>query len=462
MTNPQAKQAAVVIALALVTGQAPAQEANGERWNAFGQATYIANKHDAFRAAYTNLNGSPNSLLADKERSWSATATAYFGAKPWSGGELFIVPEMIAQVAFSDLHGLGGSVQNGELEKTGFSTPIFYRSRLFLRQTWNLGGETTAVESAPMQLAKTVSNRRFVLTAGNLAVIDIFDRNAFAGDIRQQFLSMNFATYTAYDFAGDARGYSWGLVGEYYHDEWTLRAGRFLVPKLPNQLQLNHQFMKYYGDQVEVERQHRFYGRPGKVQLLAYRNVALMGRWDDAMSAIARDPGSNAANCTAYNYGSQNATAPDLCWVRDRRTKVGLGMSVEQSITDDLGVNLRAMKSDGRTEVDAFESADSSVALAALVRGTRWSRVEDYAGVGVAQNWVSSAHRNYLSMGGVDAFIGDGAISYKPERAFEAFYNFGITKFFWLTLDLQRVANPAYNAERGPVTIYGFRAHVEF
>ncbi|HEX9395732.1 MAG TPA: carbohydrate porin, partial [Burkholderiales bacterium] len=82
-----------------------------ERWNAFGQATYIANKHDAFRAAYTNLNGSPNSLSPDRERSWSATATGYLGAKPWSGGELFFVPEMIAQVAFSDLHGLGGSVQ---------------------------------------------------------------------------------------------------------------------------------------------------------------------------------------------------------------------------------------------------------------------------------------------------------------------------------------------------------------
>src|SRR5690348_13944497 len=141
-----------------------------ERWSAYGQATYIGNKHDPFPAAYTNLNGSPNSLLPQKERSWSATATGYLGVRPWRGGEIFFVPEMIAQVAFSGLHGLGGSVQNGELEKTGFSDPIFYRSRLFLRQTWNLGGETERVDSGPMQLAHTVSNRRFVLTAGNLAI----------------------------------------------------------------------------------------------------------------------------------------------------------------------------------------------------------------------------------------------------------------------------------------------------
>jgi len=63
-----------------------------ERWNAYGQATYIANKHDAFPAAYTNLNGSPNSLLAQKERSWSATATGYLGVRPWRGGEIFFVP----------------------------------------------------------------------------------------------------------------------------------------------------------------------------------------------------------------------------------------------------------------------------------------------------------------------------------------------------------------------------------
>src|SRR5207248_10232491 len=127
-----------------------------------------------------------------------------------------------------------------------------------LRQTWNLGGESSRQESAPMQLAKSVQSRRFVLTGGNLAIIDLFDRNAFAGDIRQQFLSMNFATYAAYDFAADARGYSWGLAGEYFVDKWVLRAGRFLVPQLPNQLQLNHQPFKYYADQVELERGHEW------------------------------------------------------------------------------------------------------------------------------------------------------------------------------------------------------------
>jgi hypothetical protein len=273
---------------------------------------------------------------------------------------------------------------------------------------------------------------------------------------------MNFATYAAYDFAADARGYSWGLAGEYYHDEWVLRAGRFLGPKLPNQLPLNHQFMKYYGDQVEIERSHVLGGRPGKVQLLAYRNVQIMGRFDDAIAAFQADPSQNAANCTAYNYNSDNASAPDLCYVRGRHKKIGVGASVEQALADDIGVNLRAMKSDGKTEVDAFESADSSLALAFLVKGSRWRRAGDSLGVGIAQDWISQSHANYLGMGGIDAFIGDGAIRNRPERVFEVFYNIAATKFFWLTLDFQRVQNPAYNADRGPVNIYGFRLHAEF
>jgi high affinity Mn2+ porin len=453
--------ASALLAFGVSVAQAKDAEED-ERWNAYGQATYIRNIHDAFPAAYTNLNGSPNSLLPEKERSWSATATAFLGVRPWGGGEAFFVPEMIAQTGFSNLRGLGGSVQNGELEKTGFSHPIFYRSRLFLRQTWNLGGESSRVESAPMQLAKSVQSRRFVLTAGNLAIIDIFDRNAYAGDIRQQFLSMNFATYAAYDFGADARGYSWGIAGEYYYDEWALRAGRFLVPRLPNVLALNHQFFKYYADQVELERQHRLFGRPGRLQVLGYRNVAYMGRWDDAIAAFRADPGKNAANCVDYNYGSSNGSAPDLCWVRGRRVKVGVGVSLEQSLTEDIGLNLRAMKSDGRSEVDAFESADRSVALALLVRGARWARAQDSVGVGLAQNWISPEHANYLGMGGVDAFIGDGRIRNRPERAVEVFYNLALAKLLWLTLDLQHVENPAYNADRGPVSIYGFRVHVEF
>jgi len=450
------------VASVLLVSQGFAEEAADERLIAHGQFTYMWHRKDSFPAAYTNLNGSPNSLSPERERSWTSTATMFLGVKPWDGGELYFAPEMITELPLSGLHGFGGSFQNGELEKNGKRLPTFYIARLFVRQTWEMGGESINAESGQMQLAKSMGSRRLVLTAGNLAVIDIFDKNAYAGDVRQQFLNMNFMTYSAFDFAADTRGYTWGLAGEYFRDDWAFRVGRFLPPREPNQQRLSYSPKNFYGDYLEIERKHRIWGQAGTLRVLVFRNVADMARWDDAIGAFLVDPSKNAANCTSFNFGSTNAGAPDLCWVRKKNSKVGIGGSLEQSVTEDVGLFFRGMKADGQTEVDAFTSTDSSIAMGTIIKGTRWGRERDALGIGYAQNWISSAHVNYLNMGGIDNFIGDGRINYKPERAFELYYNINVNKFLWLTVDFQRVADPAYNADRGPVRLYGLRVHAEF
>jgi carbohydrate-selective porin OprB len=187
-----------------------------------------------------------------------------------------------------------------------------------------------------------------------------------------------------------------------------------------------------------------------------------MGRFDDAVNAFTGDPGKNALTCNSFNYDSGNGGAPDLCWARKRNTKIGLGVAAEQKISENAGVFLRAMKSDGRTEVFSYTATDSSVSLGTIVGGASWGRAKDATGLGYAQNQISAAHVRYLSLGGIDGFIGDGRISYKPERLFEAYYNINLAKRSWLTLDWQRVANPAFNSDRGPVTLWGVRLHTEF
>jgi hypothetical protein len=82
-------------------------------------------------------------------------------------------------------------------------------------------------------------------------------------------------------------------------------------------------------------------------------------------------------------------------------------------------------------------------------------------GIGYAENWLSSSHVAYLDMGGIDGFIGDGRIRYRPEKAFEMFYNINLNRYLWFTLDFQHLIDPAYNADRGPVTLYGVRVHAE-
>jgi carbohydrate-selective porin OprB len=120
------------------------------------------------------------------------------------------------------------------------------------------------------------------------------------------------------------------------------------------------------------------------------------------------------------------------------------------------------MKTDGRTETYAFTEVDNSFSGGLLIKGGQWSRPEDSIGLSFMQNQLSSYRRKYLEGGGISFFIGDGSMSYKPENIAECFYSFGVYKNTWLTADYQRISNPAYNASRGPVSVYAFRLHAEF
>jgi hypothetical protein len=242
-----------------------------ESWNAYGQFTYISSWKSSFSAPYTNANGSINSLLPDYERSFTATFTLFFGLRLWPGGEAYVAPEVIAERGLSGLRGIGSAIQNFELQKTGSETPQLYRARAFLRHTVGFGGMQKATDSNPLQLATLADSRRLVLTAGNFTVLDVFDRNNVTWDPRQTFLNMAFMTHSSWDFAADARGYSWGAAAELYWDDWAARIGRMAPPQNPNVLPLDLQIYKHYADALEVEHDHTLFGQSGAVRLLAYR-----------------------------------------------------------------------------------------------------------------------------------------------------------------------------------------------
>ena len=433
-----------------------------ERWSAYGQFTYIYGWKNAFAAPYTNANGSINSLLPTPEQSFTGSATLYLGAQPWRGGEVYFVPEIISERPLSNLKGLGGAIQDFELQKGGSETPTLYVSRIYLKQTIGFGGHADAEDSGPQQLGKTYDSRRLVLAAGNFSILDFFDKNALDTDPRQGLFNLASLTYAAYDFASNARGYSWGGVAELYWDQWGVRFGRITPPRQPNQLPVDFRLAKYYGDQVEVQHKHQAHGQEGTVRVLGFRNRENIGRFADATAAFLRNPQENAAACTAFNYGSQNASAPDLCWVRKPNVKEGIGIFGEQYLTHDIGVFSRAMAADGKTEVDAYTSTDRSASFGTLARGSAWRRPLDIAGLGYNLGWISSPHRKYLALGGIDGFVGDGHIHAASERALDVFYSVNYRKSFWLSGDYQRVDNPAFNTDRGPVNIFSVKVHGEF
>jgi high affinity Mn2+ porin len=408
-------------------------------WTAAFQSTYVWQRKPSFAAPYSG----PKSLEPTAENGYTLTATLFVGVRPWPGAELFVNPEVIQSQELSHLAGLAG-LSNGEAQKSGGPEATLYRARAFLRQTLLLGGEESTSEPGPNQLGGRTASRRLVLTAGNFSVADVFDGNAYAHDPRTQFLNWSLMAYGASDYAADVRGYTWGVALELYLDDWAFRLGRFAQPRESNGLALDANLLAHHGDSLEIERAHELLGRRGKLRVAGFRNFARMGSFADALGRATASGG-----------------APDVADVRRNQAKWGFGAGLEQELSPDVGAFARYSWNDGRTETYAFTEIERSLMGGVSVKGTRWRREQDTVGVAFAENRLSSAHRRYVEAGGAGLFLGDGGLRYRPERILEAYYGFQASPGLWFSLDAQRIENPAYNADRGPVSIVGCRFHVE-
>ncbi len=430
-----------------------------ETWNAYGQLTFIDSVKLPFHAPYSGTH----SLSPDLENSFTGTATVFAGVRLWQGGELYIAPEAVSEKPLSSLHGLGGVIQNFELQKGGTPAPVGYIGRLYFQQTIELRGGPEEIKSNPLALGKVIQHDRITLTVGRFSVLDFLDKNTYSGDLRRQFFNMAFMTYAPYDFPADTRGYTVGANVEVIIGDWSFRASRAAPPKQPNQTDLEYRFWKYYGDAIEIEHDHELAGYHGAVRVLAFHNHENMGAFADATDAFVADPSKNAAECgDLFHYDSTDQNAPDLCWARKPNDKYGIGINIEQAVSSDIGVFLRAMIADGKTEVYSFTSTDRSISLGALALGKRWGRPDDYAGVGFGAGGISDEHATYLRLGGIDGFIGDGKLTPGTESVGEVFYAANLASSIWLSADYMFIVHPAFNADRGPVHILGARLHAEF
>jgi len=444
--EPPAPEASPEPASAVQADQPPAWLARvlrPEDWNANFQTTYIWQMHPAFPAPCPNPDG-PHSIKSSHETGYTLTATLFLGHRLWRGAELFFNPEIIQSIDLSGLHGIGG-LTNGENQKTGGPTARLYSARAFLRQTIRLGGNEAPVEASANQFGGQKPSRRLVVTVGQMALIDVFDNNAFAHDPRIQFLNWALFAHGASDYAADARGYTVGFAVEYYRDDWAFRFGHFAQPKQSNGLALDYRLWAHFGENLEVEHQHALWGRKGSVRLTPFLNYARMGGFRDAMA-----------------YGAATGGTPAVADVRRDRAKLGLGVGLDQDLTRDAGLFGRYSWNDGRTETYAFTEIDQSLTAGLAMRGRLWFRPRDTVAAAFAQNGLSDPHRDFLAAGGLGNFLGDGWLNYQPERVFEAYYSLNAFAGLWLTVDGQYVMNPGYNADRGPVKFVGCRLHLEY
>jgi high affinity Mn2+ porin len=411
-----------------------------DNWNVHGQYTFVGQGYPSFPSPYEG----PNSLAGSRQAQNTMSATAFVGLRLWEGAEFYINPELMQGFGLSNVRGLAG-FSNGEAQKSSFALPRMNVARIFLRQTFGLGGEQETISDGPNQLAGKQDISRITVTAGKFAVTDAFDGNIYANDPRTTFLNWNIYGGGSYDWTMDKLSWTWGAFVDFNQKDWAFRTGYFLLPTVSN----SNNFDTHIPDRgqytAEVELRYSLFSQPGKLRLFGWLNHGTMGGYSDAL----------ALDLTSPNY-------PDITLTRRIRTNYGLVANIEQAITADLGMFSRATWSPGLTEILGWTDCSESLSFGTVLSGGSWGRPNDKIGVAGVVEGLSAESRAYFAAGGIGILIGDGQLNYRREKILEAYYAYSLNKWATFTFDYQFINNPGYNADRGPISVFSGRFHAEF
>lgn len=413
-----------------------------DAWNVHAQTTFLPEAYPAFRAPYGGTNSLPGGGQA--RETW--TTTAFLGVRLWKGGEFYFDPELAQGFGLDGTLGLAG-FPNGEAQKAGAAYPKIRPQRYYLKQTFGLGGEQEEVADGPNQLQGKRDIDRVTLVVGRFAIGDFFDNNSYAHDPRADFMNWAMWSSAAYDFPADLPGFTRGAVAELNRKDWAVRAGVFEVPTAPNSDVLVID-SKNIGTIAEFEARYTSFDQPGKLRLGIFANRGHTGNYDQALAISDANP---LLDINAVMTG-----------IRTDNLKYGFYANMEQQIARDIGLFARVSWNDGQNEILSFTDIDRSLSGGLSIKGSYWGRPSDTIGLGGAINGLSIAHRDFLAAGGIGLLIGDGRLNYRPEQILETYYAYAIDKHFTVTADYQLITNPAYNADRGPVSIFSGRLHGEF
>jgi len=423
---------------ALAGSVCSAQEDAAEAWTIHAQSTVIEQWHGGFHSFYSG----ENSLNPQREDKHTATLTIFLGRRLWRGGQIYYNPEVAQGNGLSDVVGVAG-FPNGEATRAGSRNSEYNTARLFVRQTFDLGGGSEPIEADRNQLAGATSIDCLTLTLGKFSATDIFDNNSYSHDSRTQFLNWALMDNGAWDYPADVKGYTGGFSAEWKQRPRALRWGVFMMPVEANGRALDKHLGKAWGQIVEWEERYTAHGRVGVLRTFLFWNRAHMGSYAQALLGAGVSP-------------------PDIKPTCSYRSKAGGGLNWEQEIAEGVGVFARASCNDGHAESWAFTEIDRTVSAGLSVKGSQWERSEDTLGIAVVADGLSAQHRRYLAAGGYGFIVGDGTLRYGPEQIFETYYDWKPYKWISFAADAQLIGHPAYNRDRGPVTAFAVRTHIEF
>jgi len=411
-----------------------------------GQTTWIEQAYPAFPAVYSGAQ----SLPPGGQGRDTVSVDGFLGLKLWEDGALYYNPEVFHGFGLGGTLGLAG-FPNGEAQKAGFLFPRYNTAHLFFQQVIGLGGEQENIEEGPYEIepwpdddrpAVKQDISRITITVGKMAVPDLFDSNTYAHDPRIAFMNWSVWGAGAFDYAADQYGYTWGAVLSLNQKDWTLRSGYFLEPSVPNGNDYDSEFFRRGQYLLEWEKRYSLFSHPGQLQVTGWLASAFAG----SFAATLANPALNL----------------DITQTRQTRLEYGWIANWEQEVTKDLGLFSRLSWRDGHTEIMAWTDIDRSASLGGVLHGTSWGRPDDKFGIAGAINGLSSDYRAFLTAGGLGIVIGDGALNYAEEKILEAFYWYSLNKWSSITFDYQFIDDPAFNRDRGPVSIFAARFHAQF
>jgi high affinity Mn2+ porin len=427
-----------------------------QNWNWHVQNTDIVQGYPAFPAKYTNPG--LNSLPPGGEVRETVSVDLMAGLRLWQGAEAHVDGLMWQGFGLNNTTGLE-AFPSAEAYRIGTKAPNGMIARLFIRQTFGFGGDQEVIEDDQLHLAGKQDVSRLTFTLGRISTADIFDQNTYANSPRTQFMNWALVNNEAWDYPADDVGYTTGLAVELNQPKWTLRYGLFQVPKIANNLTGDDAFLKWPHDSAaeyapilnawamvtEFERRYTFDSHPGVIRLLAFLNRADMFSYGEAIPILqANGPGADLTAARAY------------------RLKYGFGLNWEQEITKNAGLFSRLGWNDGKEQGWMFTDVGYTGTLGLSVKGESWSRPDDTFGLAGVLNGITHVEQEFFAVGGTGILAGDGNLNYGWEGALETYYDFQIWRHVNFTVDYQFINNPAFNQDRGPVSVFGARLHLEF
>ncbi len=419
---------------------------NTARYWISGQANIVFQWHPTFPAKYTG----PNSLTPGAQSATTHVLTLYTGYELTGTTEVFLDVEYATGGGIGHAFGLAGYTNLDSVRTVSGAqlSTAPYLARLMIRQIIPLTDERVEADRDELNLATSLPARRIEFRLGKFDLADFSDANRWASDSHLQFLNWTVDNDGAWDYAANTRGYTDGLLVEYDDHWWTVRLAEVLEPKEANGINLDADVARAHASNLEFEARGSLIAhRAGVIRLLSYLNTADMGSYEEANT----------------DYADHITPTPDIIFTRRQgRHKYGFDLNFEQTVTTNFGVFGRLGWSDGHNESWAYTEDDRTILLGGFFNGAQWHRKNDRGGFAFVANGIARDHQIYLANGGLGFLLGDGGLTYGPEKIFEGFYTAHLWRGFFASFDLQHFNNPGYNQARGPVTVGGLRFHADF